>query len=65
MLPQNLPLSIQAVNRVIVNRYAVAKKIGNGTFGTVFLVEDNFKNKEKLVLLQMIHVFVVYHMIFS
>ena len=47
MLPQNLPLSIQAVNRVIVNRYAVSKKIGNGTFGTVFLVEDNFKNKEK------------------
>ena len=51
MLPQNLPLSLQSANRVIVNRYAVSKKIGNGTFGTVFLVEDNFKNKEKLVFL--------------
>ncbi|KAL5249373.1 hypothetical protein ACHWQZ_G018289 [Mnemiopsis leidyi] len=50
MLPQNLPLSLQSANRVIVNRYAVSKKIGNGTFGTVFLVEDNFKNKEKKVL---------------
>lgn len=38
--------------KLLVNRYSIAKQLGCGNFGTVFLAQDVQNNNEKYVCMQ-------------
>lgn len=45
-LQQQLVNDRQIEQVVLANRYKVLKKLGSGSYGTVFLIEDLKSNKE-------------------
>ena len=52
----NMPLpktfeasSLSCENKVVAHRYMVVKRIGSGSFGTVFLVTDSKAGNDKFV----------------
>lgn len=45
-MPQSLASKSSCAGRVYVNRYIVVRRLGSGSFGTVFLVEDLKADRE-------------------
>ena len=50
-IPKELASKSSCVGKVYVNRYEVVKRLGSGSFGTVFLVEDLRSDRERYVVL--------------
>ena len=48
-IPRELVSKSSCAGKVYVNRYKVVKRLGNGSFGTVYLVEDLRANGERSV----------------
>ncbi len=48
-IPKELASKSSCVGKVYVNRYEVVKRLGSGSFGTVFLVEDLRSDRERYV----------------
>jgi serine/threonine protein kinase len=46
-IPKELASKSSCAGKVYANRYKVVKRLGSGSFGTVFLVEDLKADRER------------------